>query len=120
HTVEALGVSFEALLLGILLALSWRRLLSIPTRLRSDPYVTMAVVYVALFIFALGTVSNFGILSRERSQLVPFVFVLLCIPPVGAAGNRRGAADAAEPAFPAYRTVPGGTSRVGGAGPAPR
>ena len=37
---------------------------------------------ILLFIFALGTVSNFGILSRQRSQVMPFVFVLLCIPPV--------------------------------------
>jgi hypothetical protein len=32
-----------------------------------------------MLIFVLGTINNFGILARQRSQLVPFVFVLLCV-----------------------------------------
>ncbi|HEU5306247.1 MAG TPA: hypothetical protein VFW97_02885, partial [Acidimicrobiia bacterium] len=92
HAADQLGAALEGLGLIVLAAASWRRLLSIPRRLRSDPYVTMAVVYILLFIFALGTVSNFGILSRQRSQVMPFVFVLLCVPPLvqrrGASGGR--------------------------------
>jgi hypothetical protein len=92
HAADQLGVALEGVFLIVLAAASWRRLLSIPRRLRSDPYVTMAVVYILLFIFALGTVSNFGILSRQRSQVMPFVFVLLCVPPLvqrrGASGGR--------------------------------
>jgi hypothetical protein len=82
HAVDQLGVAIEGLGLMVLVGFSWRRLATIPRRLRSDPYVTMALIYILLFIFALGTVGNFGILSRQRSQVMPFVFVLLCVPPV--------------------------------------
>jgi hypothetical protein len=42
----------------------------------------MAIVYILMFIFALGSTGNFGILSRQRSQVMPFVFVLLSVPAV--------------------------------------
>jgi hypothetical protein len=82
HAIDQLGVSIEGLFLVVLACCSWRRLVTIPRRLRSDPYVTMAIVYILMFIFALGTVANFGILSRQRCQVMPFVFVLLCVPAV--------------------------------------
>lgn len=82
HAADQLMVAIEGLALMVLAAASWRRLLTIPRRLRSDPYMTMAIINIMMFIFALGTVSNFGILSRQRAQLVPFVFVLLCLPAV--------------------------------------
>ena len=59
--------------------MSWRRLLSIPRRLRDDPYVAYALSIVLMLIFVLGTIGNFGILARQRSQVMPFVFVLLCV-----------------------------------------
>jgi hypothetical protein len=82
HQIDQLGVSIEGLGLIVLAAASWRRLVTIPRRLRSDPYVTMAIVYILMFIFALGSTGNFGILSRQRSQVMPFVFVLLSVPAV--------------------------------------
>jgi hypothetical protein len=95
HAADQLGVALEGLGLMVLAAASWRRLISIPGRLRSDPYVTMALVYILLFVFALGTVSNFGILSRQRSQLMPFVFVLLCVQPL--LPGRRSTDDEQKP-----------------------
>jgi hypothetical protein len=38
-------------------------------------------VYLGVFFFAFGTISNFGILARQRSQAMPFVFVLLALYP---------------------------------------
>jgi hypothetical protein len=35
---------------------------------------------VLAFIFAFGTIGNFGILARERSQVMPYIFVLLALP----------------------------------------
>ena len=32
-----------------------------------------------MFIFVLGTIGNFGILARQRTQVIPFFFVLLCV-----------------------------------------
>ena len=43
--------------------------------------MTYAVVYLLIFFFAFGTISNFGILARQRTQALPFVFVLLALYP---------------------------------------
>jgi hypothetical protein len=81
HGTDMIATSFEGLfLLGLCIA-SWRRLASLPRRLRAEPYTLLALVYVAVFIFAFGTISNFGILARERTVMMPFVFVLLSVYP---------------------------------------
>ena len=49
--------------------------------------MTLALAYMLMFFFAFGTIANFGILARERQQLMPFVFVLL-------ASRRAGRRDA--------------------------
>jgi hypothetical protein len=61
---------------------SRRRLLGLLRRLRDEPYYMVAIAYTAMFIFAFAAIANFGILTRQRVQLIPFVFVLLSAPPV--------------------------------------
>jgi hypothetical protein len=41
--------------------------------------VTLGLFYVLMFAFGFGTIANFGILARQRSQVVPFLFVLLSV-----------------------------------------
>jgi hypothetical protein len=77
--IDGLGTSFEAIFLAGLCLVSWRRLASVPSRLRRDPYVAYALSMVLMLIFVLGTIGNFGILARQRSQVMPFLFVLLCV-----------------------------------------
>ena len=67
--IEQLLTSLEALALLGLCVVSWRRLASVPFRLRRDPYVAYALSMVLMFIFVLGTIGNFGILARQRSQV---------------------------------------------------
>jgi uncharacterized membrane protein len=50
--------------------------------LRSEPYVTYAIVYLLIFFFAFGTIGNFGILARQRTQAMPLLFVLLALYPL--------------------------------------
>jgi hypothetical protein len=109
--LEGIATSVEAMFLAVLMLASWKRLASIPRRLRADPYVTLASAYTLMFIFAFGTLGNFGILARERSQLMPFLFVLLCIYPVARVAKERdgGSADrVARPTLPVinYRARP--------------
>jgi hypothetical protein len=79
HGAEQIATALEGVfLLGLTIA-SWRRLATVFGRLRSEPYVTYAVVYLLMFFFAFGTMSNFGIVARQRSQAIPFVFVLLSL-----------------------------------------
>ncbi len=90
HGIEQIMTALEGLFMLALFAVSWRRLLAIPRRLLDWPYMTYAIVYLLIFFFAFGTMSNFGILARQRSQALPFVFVLLALPAVVQHGQRRG------------------------------
>jgi hypothetical protein len=91
-------------LLGLALA-SWRRLRRLPHFLVRNPYVMFSFVYCALFILAFANFSNFGILARERTQMLPMVLVLLALPLAGvqraAVEPERAAVD--EPAPPTLR-----------------
>ena len=80
--IEQLVTACEGLFLLGLFAASWRRLARIPRHLRDTPYLTYAIVYLLIFFFAFGTMSNFGILARQRSQALPLVFVVLAMPAV--------------------------------------
>jgi hypothetical protein len=85
HGAEQIATALEGLfLLGLTIA-SWRRIVSAFGRLRSEPYVTYAIVYMLIFFFAFGTMSNFGILARQRMQVMPMFFVLLSLYPTARA-----------------------------------
>jgi hypothetical protein len=75
--------SGEGLLLLGLVAVSWRRLRRLPHFLVRNPYVLFCFVYCALFILAFANFSNFGILARERVQMLPMVLALLALPNPG-------------------------------------
>jgi hypothetical protein len=49
---------------------SWRR----------QPYVALAMTFAGVFVIAFASFPNFGLLARERVQLLPFYLVLLSIP----------------------------------------
>ena len=85
--------AFEGLVLFGLVAASWRELWALPRRLPKVPYLAFALVFALAFIVAFAVVSNFGILARQRTQALPFVFVLAALAPVAAAP-----AQAATPA----------------------
>jgi len=89
HNFTELLSAAEAVFLFGLFAVSWRRLLSLPRRLRAEPYYLLALVYLVMFVYAFAVVANFGILVRERTQLDPFVFVLLAIPAPARTRSRR-------------------------------
>ena len=80
HSLTVLVASAEGLLLLGLTFGSRRRLARIPKQLRRSPYLLFAVVYSLLFIFAFSNFSNFGILARERTQMLPLLLVILAVP----------------------------------------
>jgi hypothetical protein len=69
--------SLEGLVLAYLIAqkANWRRLCGDG---RTHPYVILALTYTLIFIVGFSNIANFGILARQRVQLLPFVFALLC------------------------------------------
>ena len=90
--LEQVLAAGEGVMLAGLLVTSWRRLRTIPRRLRREPYVTLALVFFLVFVFAFASVGNFGILARERSQVMPFVFVLLSLPAIARVAKPRRSA----------------------------
>ena len=76
----AFASSFEGLFLVVLTVASWRRVRSIGRSMRRQPYVAYCMGITLTFIFAFSAFSNFGILARQRCQVLPFFLVLICIP----------------------------------------
>jgi len=77
NNVQALASSVEGmLLLGLLL---WRLIPSIRNgwHIRKDPYLIFALVFTTGFIVAFSAFNNFGLLARQRSQVMPFFIALL-------------------------------------------
>ena len=77
---QALISSLEGALLLVVFVASWRRLKRVPRVALRNPYVMFATAYTLIFIFAFSTFGNFGIITRQRVQLLPFVLLLLCLP----------------------------------------
>lgn len=80
HNAQALLSSLEGLVLLFLMVGAGRRLSRLPQLVRRRPYVVLVLVYVVLFCVAFSSFGNFGILTRQRVQLLPFALMLLAIP----------------------------------------
>jgi len=81
HNAQALAAATES---TVLLLLAVYRLPWIVAAIRSgrrQPYVVFALVYVALFVVAFSAFPNFGLLARQRVQVLPLLLVLLTVPP---------------------------------------
>jgi hypothetical protein len=92
HNYQAQIAGLEGLLLLGLVVAAIPRLAGLPRRLLRTPYVVMATAYSLGFIVAFSNVGNFGILTRQRAQLLPMLLVLLALPrgsPVGGRGPVR-------------------------------
>ena len=63
-----------------LFVISLPRLVRVPRFAVRSPYVTFALAYSGLFVLAFSAIGNFGLLARQRTQLLPFVLVLIAVP----------------------------------------
>lgn len=73
--------ALEAMFLLILTVVRVRWLLHAARSVRRHAYLGFALVYTGLMILAFSSIANFGILARQRVQLLPLYLVLLVIPP---------------------------------------
>lgn len=85
---QSLVASAEGTALLLLFIAARRRLLQFPRAVRRSPYVAFVTMYALLFALAFSSFGNFGILTRQRVQVFPFVLVLLALPSEFAAGPR--------------------------------
>lgn len=88
NNVPAMITAVEGSLLLLLVAGSLPRLLRLPASIFRMPYVAYCVSFVVMFVIAFSSVGNFGLLARQRTQVFPFLLVLLAIP-VGEHVRRR-------------------------------
>jgi hypothetical protein len=88
HGLTVLVASLEGLILLVLTVRSWPRLKRLPKALWESPYIVFCLLYSALFVLAFANFSNFGILARERVQMLPLFLVLLAIPATAAPVER--------------------------------
>jgi hypothetical protein len=79
HNGQTIVTSLEGLFLIVLTVRGWRRLRSIPGDLRREPYVAYCLGIMFTFVYAFSSFSNFGILARQRCQVLPFFLVLICL-----------------------------------------
>jgi hypothetical protein len=80
HNLQAQVAALEGVLLFTFVLFSLPRLRRLPRELIRRPYVAMVTAYSVGFIIGFSNVGNFGILTRQRAQLLPFLVVLLALP----------------------------------------
>lgn len=80
RNLQQLATSLESMGLIALALMSWRRVLRGFRLTFSDPYLRFAGTFSLLFCIGFASVSNFGILARQRVQFLPFVLILLAMP----------------------------------------
>lgn len=78
------------IVLGLFIA-GRHRLRQLPSLIFQRPYVMMCVVYTGVFAFAWSSFSNLGALARQRVQVWPFVLLLVSLPNIAGAAQRRAA-----------------------------
>jgi hypothetical protein len=83
HNLQSQIAGLEGLLLLALVLVALPRISTLPRRFLRTPYATLAATYSLGFIVAFSNVGNFGILTRQRAQLLPMLLVLLALPRIG-------------------------------------
>lgn len=76
-TIQVLATSIEGmLLLGLLL---WRLIPMVryARHIRHTPYILFALVFTIGFVIAFSAFNNFGLLARQRSQVIPYFMAVL-------------------------------------------
>jgi hypothetical protein len=76
----AVFTALEGTLLAGLIVASRKRIKRVLRMSLQNAYVAFSIAYTFAFIYGFASVSNFGILARERSQLFPILFIILAVP----------------------------------------
>lgn len=72
----------EGVIMAVLFVASRRQLRELGRAMWHRPFVSFCVVYIALFVTGFSSIANFGILARQRTQMLLFLMVC-CALPVG-------------------------------------
>jgi len=80
HGSSQLVAALENSVIAVLILISLRNLRMTIRASFARPYVMLCTIYSILFIYSFAALGNLGLIARERTLLLPFFLVLLCIP----------------------------------------
>lgn len=80
-SVNGLVAASEGALLLTLFVVCRRRVLAWAKALISRPYLVYCLVFTLAFVAAFSYISNFGILARQRTQMMPLALTMLAMHP---------------------------------------
>lgn len=87
NNAQAVIAAVESAALLAFVILRWRWVWAGLMSMRRQAYVAFAAVYTLMFTIVFASFPNFGLLARERVQVLPLFLVLLCIPPASRWGE---------------------------------
>ena len=107
-SVPELATALESLLIAWLIIKGLKDIRGRVTR--ENPLAIYALVVTLVFIVLFWQFSNFGILARQRTQIAPFMFMLLAMPVTGhlAKKSERKARRSGDRAWANWDTAHGG------------
>ncbi len=80
HNAQSAAAAVEGTFLLLLSVVRVPWALAALRSARRQPFVALAVAYTVLFVIGFSAMANFGIIARQRVQVLPFYLILLCIP----------------------------------------
>ena len=75
HSVTQLAAAAENILILVVIVLSFRQLRCLFRVSLQRPYVFVCLIYSLVFMYAFAALGNLGLITRERTLLLPFLFV---------------------------------------------
>jgi hypothetical protein len=81
NNAQSLVAAMESSLLLLLVLLRWRWIWAALKSMRRQAYIAFAAAYSFLFVIVFASFPNFGLLARERVQVLPLFLALLCVAP---------------------------------------
>ncbi len=80
RSLTQLAAAAENILILAVFLLSLRQLRCLFRASIQRPYVLVCAIYSLVFLYAFAALGNLGLITRERTLLLPFLFVLPAIP----------------------------------------
>ncbi len=80
HSVTQLIAAAENILILLVILSSLPRLRFLPRVCAQRPYVFTALFYSLVFLYTFAALGNLGLITRERTLLLPFLFIVLAFP----------------------------------------
>lgn len=79
-SANGLVAGFEGIMLLVIVVSGRRRILMWFKTVARRPYLVFAATYAFVFIIAFSYIANFGILTRQRTQMLPLALVMMAMP----------------------------------------